>query len=86
MTIPTKIDITHRWYGCETGCCGHRVTAEIDATHETDQFFFEHPWEALPLQFAHDLVRQAYAGSQAIRDTVDAAGGYVIDTLDTSED
>lgn len=79
MTV--AINVTHGWYGCDTGCCGHHV-----AIGDDQQFFFEHPWEALPLQFAHGLIRDAYARTGWVRDAIDEAGGYEIQELDLTDD
>jgi hypothetical protein len=40
-----KVIVTHEYYGCETGCCGHVVELyEDDGTYVTNDFFFDHPY------------------------------------------
>lgn len=41
--MATQIKVSHDWYGCETGCCGHRVTRTDDDGNEDEKWFFEHP-------------------------------------------
>lgn len=37
-----KVRVYHSYYGCETGCCGHRI--EISDNEVTEERFqFEHP-------------------------------------------
>lgn len=36
-----KIRVTHAYFGCETGCCGHIL--EIDDEEDYDTFEFGHP-------------------------------------------
>jgi hypothetical protein len=38
-----KIRVLHRYYGCETGCCGHVL--EIDGEEVEGSFDFWHPDE-----------------------------------------
>jgi hypothetical protein len=35
-----KVRVLHSYYGCDTGCCGHRI--EIDGEEVDDSFEFDH--------------------------------------------
>ena len=37
-----KIITEHSWYGCETGCCGYRVSFYEDDKIKHDHFWFDH--------------------------------------------
>lgn len=43
------VRVLHGGYGCDTGCCGHRVVAEYEAGYTVDdgETFFEHDRTAL---------------------------------------
>jgi hypothetical protein len=56
-----KIIVYHSEYGCDTGCCGHTIEIQDDRGDEVEsKFLFDHPYERDYLQFAKDLVREAY--------------------------
>lgn len=58
-----KIVVYHSDYGCDTGCCGHRVQVTYDDGRETDtEFTFDHPGKtaSLALEFAQKLVRETF--------------------------
>jgi hypothetical protein len=43
--MKAQVKVTHGWYGCETGCCGHSI--EIEAPPEvTDDKLPKHGWPA----------------------------------------
>lgn len=56
-----KIRVYHDTYGCDTGCCGHRI--ELDNGNEA--FEFEHPYRApdkkkWAIELAKDIVREKW--------------------------
>lgn len=56
MTTETpkrKIVVTHRGYGCDTGCCGHAI--EIDGVEHS--FEFDHPHGDDARKFAEEMIR-----------------------------
>jgi len=62
-----KIIVYHSLYGCDTGCCGHRI--EIDG-ERTGRFVFGHPYsdnEADRKRFAEQLVREEF-GEEHVKD------------------
>lgn len=40
--MSVRIVVGHGWYGCETGCCGHRVTVFVDGEERGSAFTFDH--------------------------------------------
>lgn len=37
--------VVHGYYGCDTGCCGHRVIGvDCKGVKVFDEFDFSHPW------------------------------------------
>lgn len=72
----TKLVVFHRYYGCDTGCCGHSVAEVPDDFAPTDRwdawdyekydkFTFAHPdgWPSTEEQqkdFARKLIVQQY--------------------------
>lgn len=62
-----RVVVYHRFYGCDTGCCGHVV--EVDGVQVGD-FDFSHPQDASPEQFrkyARDLVTEQF-GAEHVED------------------
>jgi len=55
-----KILVYHSYYGCDTGCCGHRIEfhpEDDDSGYEC--FEFGHcPEDVEPKQFARDLAEE----------------------------
>jgi hypothetical protein len=39
------IVVYHDGYGCESGCCGHRVEYIDEKGVEQSDFFFDHPYD-----------------------------------------
>lgn len=37
------IVVYHSYYGCDTGCCGHRIELLIDGESQGEHFSFDHP-------------------------------------------
>ena len=51
-TAPTiLVRVYHAYYGCETGCCGHRVELTLPDGSTRSRFEFEHPWDYAPENF-----------------------------------
>lgn len=66
------IIVYHSYYGCDTGCCGHRI--EVDGIDK--KFFFAHaygkndatpPTEEELKEFARELVREEF-GEEHVKD------------------
>lgn len=59
-----KITVVHDLYGCESGCCGHRVQVSGDdalaAKMRGRGWFFEHPYSRTHEEFIRDLVIQTF--------------------------
>lgn len=56
---PLRVIVTHRGYGCDTGCCGHAV--EVNGEELNRSFDFEHPYTRTPEekeQAVKDFVRK----------------------------
>lgn len=49
-----KIWVEHGSYGCETGCCGHRVVASSGKFYP--MFDFSHPYGDDKKKFVEDMV------------------------------
>jgi hypothetical protein len=63
-----KVIVYHTHYGCETGCCGHRIELQYpDETHH-EAFEFEH-WsgEGDPVEFAKRLITDQF-GEEHVKD------------------
>lgn len=42
----SAVIVTHDFYGCDTGCCGHRVVAvDCDGGELESRFEFAHPYD-----------------------------------------
>lgn len=61
-----RVVVYHAGHGCDTGCCGHWVVLEDGDTEQTD-FSFSHPGNEDPLEYAKDLVREAF-GEEHVAD------------------
>ncbi len=60
-----RVVVWHKYYGCDTGCCGHAVSVipdghdpadRVAAEDQEDGFTFSHPYKEDPVAFARDLV------------------------------
>jgi aerobic-type carbon monoxide dehydrogenase small subunit (CoxS/CutS family) len=60
-----KILVMHRYFGCDTGCCGHCV--EIDGKELPRSFDFAHPYDDDELAFAEKLIRSTM-GDEHVKD------------------
>lgn len=58
-----KVVVYHSYYGCATGCCGHRV--ELDDGQYN--FVFGHPYGDDQMEFAKHLVSTTF-GEQHVAD------------------
>lgn len=58
----TAVIVYHSGYGCDTGCCGHRVEMGDDS-----YFVFGHPYGDDPRTYAEDLVRSKF-GEEHVAD------------------
>lgn len=60
-----QVTVYHSFYGCDTGCCGHRFT--IDGVEQRN-FTFEHPQSnETPLEFAKRILEREL-GKEHCRD------------------
>jgi hypothetical protein len=59
-----KIIVYHTNYGCDTGCCGHRIE---DDFNEDSTFKFEHPHGQDHLEYAKEFLIQEY-GREHLKD------------------
>lgn len=57
-----KVIVFHEGYGCDTGCCGHR----IEMGDQTD-FEFVHPHGEEPHAYAERLVTEIF-GAEHVKD------------------
>jgi hypothetical protein len=63
-----KVIVYHRYYGCDTGCCGHTVELQDDdGNHVESRFDFSHDYDDKPREFAEDLIREEF-GEEHIKD------------------
>lgn len=61
--------VVHSFYGCDSGCCGHRVVGyNCDGIAvEEGRFEFDHPSGESREAFAERMVRAAYGDSVTVR-------------------
>ena len=59
---PGTVTVFHSGYGCDTGCCGHRIAWDGD-----EEFSFGHPFREDPLLWAKDLVAEV-CGEEHVKD------------------
>lgn len=58
-----KMRVVHDNYGCDTGCCGHRIYGYDDRGVEVfDRFEFAHPYDDDYAGFALRLVNEQFKG------------------------
>ena len=75
----TAIVVYHEQYGCETGCCGHRV----EVVAGTDRFVFDHANSSDPAdtrRFAEDAIRKTF-GAEHVAD-LDFANSVIVESND----
>lgn len=69
------IIVYHSGYGCDTGCCGHRIEDEESGRED---FFFDHPYSTDDhLEWAKKLVRDNW-GEEHVAD-LDWDNCFVVD-------
>jgi hypothetical protein len=79
-----RVTVSHRPYGCDTGCCGHVV--QVDDEEAFDSFQFDHPYFTGPeehrdrayREFAEQLVREEL-GEEHVKD-LDWENCYIVDS------
>lgn len=56
--------VKHDSYGCDTGCCGHRIYLYDENSQEVDSAFeFDHPWsDQTKEEFCRDLAEEHFPG------------------------
>lgn len=61
--------VYHEGYGCDTGCCGHRVELTEDSGRVREEFSFDHPYDARGdrMAWARELVRETF-GEEHVAD------------------
>lgn len=64
MSKVVSVIVYHSYYGCETGCCGHRVEIKYEDGTERDVFEFEH---GKGIEFAKKLVKNEF-GEEHVKD------------------
>lgn len=71
-----KIIVSHAFYGCETGCCGHVI--QIDG-EQVGSFNFGHPWTGEDdfREWAEELIAEEL-GPEHVKD-LDWENSVVID-------
>ena len=93
-----RLTIEHTFYGCESGCCGHRMTVEVPAdvpdaalpkdlfgepVCEPFAFFFEHAKPGEDAQaFAKGLIERSKESNTYLWKVIDACGGYEIASVE----
>ena len=61
----TKIIVLHRYYGCDSGCCGHVI--EVDGKETGGDFQFDHPGAEADRAFAEQKIREEL-GEEHVKD------------------
>ena len=61
----TKVVVFHRYYGCDTGCCGHAIM--VDGEEVNGSFDFTHAGGTLDVEFAKQMVRDEL-GEEHVKD------------------
>lgn len=59
------VTVEHDFYGCGSGCCGHRVYLYDENGHNVDRsgFHFGHPWSSeAKEEFCKDLAEESFPG------------------------
>lgn len=60
---PVRVVIEHRGYGCDTGCCGHQITAYDDRGMIVESYFdFTHPYSEDLAVWATHLAGERFQG------------------------
>lgn len=59
MRQKLKILVYHTEYGCDTGCCGHRIEVQkVDGKYDISHFEFTHPYGDDPKTWALELAQK----------------------------
>jgi hypothetical protein len=63
-----KVIVYHAYYGCDTGCCGHRIELQYPDEMVREAFDFGHCLsDQDPIDFARQLVTEQF-GEQHVAD------------------
>jgi hypothetical protein len=63
VSLTVIIRVYHRYYGCDTGCCGHA----IEVNGEESKWDFSHDYDNDPRKFAEDLISK-HLGPEHVKD------------------
>ncbi len=64
-----KIFITHAWYGCESGCCGHIIEVDSDGfVTEQGGFVFSHAEDKASVKKWAEEIISDYLGPEHVKD------------------
>ena len=69
-----RIIVSHRFYGCDTGCCGHVIKVDDE---QVGGFHFDHPYDDDLRKWAEDLIAREL-GREHVAD-LDWDGCVVVD-------
>jgi hypothetical protein len=82
--LTVRLIVCHRFYGCDTGCCGHALEVygdQADWDHgfpHAEEWTFAHPYSKDdPLEWAKELVRDEF-GEEHVAD-LDWENSFVTD-------
>jgi len=62
--MEATITVEHGFYGCDTGCCGHRLTLE-GAPGAGEAWVFDHPFGADVKAWAEERAREEFPTAMA---------------------
>lgn len=95
------VTVSHGWYGCESGCCGHYVHVEAPSdvpdaflpktstntpVRLDSQFFFEHPWEGTKEEFVEELVKMVIDRKGYGFEIISMCNGYEVESVEVCND
>ena len=61
-----KVIVYHSYYGCETGCCGHRIELQEDNGKVVNSdFSFFHPYSQDHLEWAKEFAEETFGKEHA---------------------
>jgi len=80
MATKYAVRVFHSLYGCDTGCCGHRVEIKDDGGNVNSAFEFTHPWSEDVAGWARSVAEDVIG-----REWPDCLASIDWSTLDVSE-